>query len=45
MVPTGFVYLNFIRVQFVDDNHSEPPAVHNEPPAVNSEPPVVYTMQ
>ena len=20
-VPTGFVYLNFIRVQFVDDNH------------------------
>ena len=21
MVPTGSVYLNFIRVQFVDDNH------------------------
>ena len=21
MVPTGFVYLNLIRVQFVDDNH------------------------
>ena len=21
MVPTGFICINFIRVQFVDDNH------------------------